>query len=276
MNNSLEIKANIIRKHVVRMIYDASSGHVGGSLSCVDILTVLYFHTMKHNPNNLKDPDRDRFILSKGHGCPALYATLAESGYFPVEELKTLRKLGSILQGHPDVNVLPGIDVSSGSLGQGLSVACGIALGGKLDKRYFKTYVLLGDGECQEGQIWEAVMFASHHKLDNIIVIIDRNGYQIDGKTEDIMALEPLEDKFKSFAWNVYKCDGNNIRDLIMTFDKILTVSNISTSNRKPTVIIANTIKGKGIKFMENNNSFHGKAPNKEEMEIAIKELDDN
>lgn len=271
MINILETKAKVIRRYVIQMIYDASSGHTGGSLSCVDILTVLYFHTMKHDPNNIKDQNRDRLILSKGHGCPALYAILAESGYFPIEELKTLRKLGSRLQGHPDANMLPGIEVSSGSLGQGLSIACGIALGGKIDKKDFKTYVLLGDGECQEGQIWEAVMFASHHKLDNLIVIIDRNDYQIDGKTEDIMSLEPLEDKFKSFVWNVCKCDGNNIRDLMTTFHDVL-----DKPNGRPTVIIAHTIKGKGIKFMENDNSFHGKAPNKEEMEKAIKELDDN
>lgn len=264
----LEEKAKVIRKYIINMIYQAKSGHSGGVLSCTDILTVIYFFKMKHNPQDPKWENRDRFILSKGHATPALYAILAECGYFPTEELNTLRKFGSRLQGHPDIN-LPGIEVSSGSLGQGLSIASGIALSAKLDKNDFKIYVLLGDGECDEGQIWEAAMFASHYNLDNITAIIDRNGFQIDGKTEDIMSLESLEDKFKAFNWNVYKCNGNDIRDLISVFNNVQ-----NRSNRKPTVIIANTIKGKGISFMENDNSFHGRVPSKTEYEIAIKELE--
>ena len=264
----LEEKAKVIRKYVINMIYQAGSGHVGGALSCTDILTMIYFFKMKHNPQDPKWENRDRFILSKGHAAPVLYAILAECGYFPIEELNTLRKFGSRLQGHPNNN-LPGIDVSSGSLGQGLSIASGMALSAKLDKKDFKIYVVLGDGECNEGQVWEAVMFASHYNLDNIIVIIDRNYFQIDGRTEDIMSLEPLEDKFKAFNWNVYKCNGNDIRDLITIFNNIQ-----NKSNEKPTVIIASTIKGKGVKFMENDNSFHGRAPSITEYEKAIKELE--
>ena len=264
----LEEKAKVIRKYVINMIYQAGSGHVGGALSCTDILTMIYFFKMKHNPQDPKWENRDRFILSKGHAAPVLYAILAECGYFPIEELNTLRKFGSRLQGHPNNN-LPGIDVSSGSLGQGLSIASGMALSAKLDKKDFKIYVVLGDGECNEGQVWEAVMFASHYNLDNIIVIIDRNYFQIDGRTEDIMSLEPLEDKFRAFNWNVYKCNGNDIRDLITVFNNIQ-----NKSNEKPTVIIASTIKGKGVKFMENDNSFHGRAPSITEYEKAIKELE--
>lgn len=265
----LEEKAKIIRRHVINMIYQAGSGHVGGALSCTDVLTVIYFNVMRHNPLDPKWEDRDIFVLSKGHAAPALYAILAEAGFFSVDELKTLRKIGSNLQGHPDHN-LPGIEVSSGSLGQGLSIASGIALSNKIDKKDNKVYVLIGDGECDEGQIWEAAMLASHYKLSNLVAIIDRNYFQIDGKTEDVMSLEPLEDKFKAFNWNVYKCDGNDIRDLIAVFNNMQ-----NKSNEKPTVIIANTIKGKGVKFMENDNSFHGKALNKEEMEISLLELQD-
>lgn len=268
MIKNLEEKAKKIRRHVIDMIYEAKSGHVGGSLSCIDILTVLYFHILKHDPKDPNWEDRDRFILSKGHSAPALYAILAEVGYFPIEELKTLRKLGSRLQGHPDLNFnLPGIEVSSGSLGQGLSIVAGIALSAKLDKKKFKTYVLLGDGELDEGQIWESIMFASHYKLNNLIAIIDRNLYQIDGPTEKIMSLKPLEDKFTSFNWDVYICNGNDIKELIDIFEKI-------KFGTRPIVIIANTIKGKGVSFIENNNSWHGKAPNKQEMENALKELE--
>lgn len=269
MLDVLSQKTKVIRRHIIDMIYEAKSGHVGGSLSCIDILTVLYFHILKHDPKNPNWKDRDRFILSKGHSAPALYAILAEVGYFPIEELKTLRKLGSRLQGHPDLSFnLPGIEVSSGSLGQGLSIAAGIALNAKLDKKDFKTYVLLGDGELDEGQVWEAALFANHNKLNNLIAIIDRNRYQIDGKTEDILSLEPLEDKWRAFGWNVLTVDGHNIKDLIGVFEKIKT-----GSDTKPTVTIANTIKGMGISFMEDNNSWHGKSPNKEEYELAMKEL---
>lgn len=264
----LEKRSKRIRRHVINMIHEAGSGHPGGSLSCVDILTVLYFHTMNHDHLDPKWECRDRFILSKGHAAPALYATLAESNYFPIEELLSLRKFGSRLQGHPDVKV-PGIEVSTGSLGQGLSIASGIAVSGKLNNKNFKVYVLLGDGECNEGQIWEAAMFASHHKLDNLIAIIDRNYFQIDGLTEDIVSIEPFSSKWKAFGWNVVEIDGHNISDIMVALD------NISKINQMSTVIIAHTIKGKGVSFMENNNEFHGKAPNKEEVKIALKELGD-
>lgn len=262
---NLEEKAKNIRRHIVNMIYEAGSGHPGGSLSCVDIITTLYFHTMRHNPLEPKWENRDRFILSKGHAAPALYAILAEAGYFPIEELSSLRKIGCMLQGHSDYRT-PGVEVSAGSLGQGLSIACGSAYAGKLDKKDFKVYVLLGDGECNEGQIWEAAMFASHNKLDNLITMIDRNSFQIDGPTEKIMSLEPFDDKWVSFGWNVIKIDGNNIPEIIISLGAKI-------EKEKPTVIIANTTKGKGISFMEGND-FHGKAPNEEEMKIALLELD--
>lgn len=264
----LEKKAKIIRKHVINMICSAGSGHPGGSLSCADILTVLYFHIMRHDQLNPKWENRDRFILSKGHAAPVLYATLAESGYFPIEDLSSLRKIGSLLQGHPDYRI-PGVEVSTGSLGQGLSIACGIAYRGKIDKKNFRVYTLLGDGECNEGQIWEAAMFASHYKLDNIIAIIDRNYFQIDGSTEDIMQLEPLVLKWKSFGWYVIEIDGNKISEIIMAINDVKMIKGI------PTVIVAKTIKGKGISFLESNNEFHGKALNKEETETALMELTD-
>lgn len=262
----LEKKVKAIRKHVINMIYNAGSGHPGGSLSCVDILTVLYFHIMIHDPSNPKWKDRDRFILSKGHAAPALYAILAESGYFPVEDLSSLRKIGSSLQGHPD-NRIPGVEVSTGSLGQGLSIACGVAHRGKIDKKNFRVYILLGDGECDEGQIWEAAMFASHYKLDNITAIIDRNYFQIDGATEDIMQLEPLVSKWKSFGWYVIEINGNKIPEIIMALNDAKIIK------ERPTIIIANTIKGKGVSFLESNNEFHGRALNKEEVGAALKEL---
>lgn len=263
----LEEKAKKIRIHIINMIYSAGSGHPGGSLSCVDILTTLYFHTMRYNPLEPKWKDRDRFILSKGHAVPTLYAILAECGYFSIEELSSLRKIGSYLQGHSDYRT-HGVEISAGSLGQGLSVASGIAYAGKLDKKDFKVYVLLGDGECNEGQIWEAAMFASHYKLNNLIAIIDRNSFQIDGPTEKIMSLEPFDDKWVSFGWNVIEINGNNIPEIIISLDRA------KIEKEKPTVIIANTTKGKGISFMEKNNEFHGKVPNEEEMKIALLELD--
>jgi transketolase len=262
----LEDKARKIRKHVINMIYEAGSGHPGGSLSCVDILTTLYFHTMNHNPLESEWTDRDRFILSKGHAAPALYAILAEAGYFPVKKLPSLRKMGSMLQGHPD-NKVPGVEVSSGSLGQGLSIASGIALAGKLDKRVYSVYTLLGDGECDEGQVWEAAMLASHYKLDNLTAIVDRNGLQIDGLTEKIMRLEPIAGKWKAFGWHVIEIDGNNIREIIAALDEA------NSTQGRPTAIIAHTFKGKGISFMEWINAFHGRALNKEEMEKALEEL---
>ncbi len=263
---SLEEKAGKIRRHIINMIYEAGSGHPGGSLSCVDILTALYFHTMRHNPSEPEWANRDRFILSKGHAAPALYAALAEAGYFPVVELQTLRKIGSMLQGHPDSKV-PGVEVSSGSLGQGLSVASGIALAGKLDRKGYRIYTLLGDGECDEGQVWEAAILASHYKLDKLTAIVDRNGLQIDGPTEKIMCLEPLAGKWKAFGWHVIEIDGNKMAEIIVALDEAKRISG------KPSVIIAHTFKGKGVSFMEWINAFHGKALSKEEVKIALQEL---
>lgn len=267
--SGLEKISKKIRRHVISMIYEAGSGHPGGSLSCVDILTVLYFHKMRHNPLKPSWVDRDRFILSKGHATPTLYAILAESGYFPIEELLSLRKIGGRLQGHSDYRV-PGIEVSAGSLGQGLSIASGIAYDGKLDKKDFKVYALLGDGECNEGQVWEAAMFASHYKLDNLITIIDRNYLQIDGMTEKVMSLEPFALKWKSFGWYVIEINGNKIKEIINALDDADKI------REKPVAIIAHTTKGKSITFMEGNNEFHGRAPNIEETRIALQELKDD
>jgi transketolase len=248
------------------MIFEAGTGHPGGSLSCVDIITVLYFSIMHHSPLNPKWDERDRFVLSKGHAAPALYAVLAECGYFPVKELSFLRKFGSLLQGHPDIKI-PGVDVSTGSLGQGLSISSGIALAAKMDNKKFRVYTILGDGECDEGQIWEAAIFASHYKLDNLTAIVDRNGLQIDGPTEKILRLEPIAGKWKEFGWHVIEIDGNKI-------EKIIEALNTAKEIRgKPTVIIAHTLKGKGISFMEWVNAFHGKALNEDEMRIAMEEL---
>jgi len=261
----LKEKATIIRRHVIRMVHSAGSGHPGGSLSCIDILVVLYFHVMKHDPQK-KDADRDRFFLSKGHAAPALFATLAESGYFPISQLGSLRKNGGYLQGHPDSST-PGVEVSSGSLGQGLSAANGVALAARLDERSSKVFVVLGDGECDEGQVWEAAMLSAHYKLDNLVAIVDRNGLQIDGQTEKVMSLEPFSKKWRSFGWHVIQIDGNNIEEIIQAFHESETIVG------KPTVIIAHTFKGKGVSFMEWINAFHGKAPTEEEMIIALEEL---
>jgi transketolase len=263
----LEKMARQLRRHVITMIATAGSGHPGGSLSAADIVTALYFKVMHHDPKNPQWPDRDRFVLSKGHAAPILYAALAECGYFPVEELSTLRKLGSRLQGHTDRTLTPGVEMSAGSLGQGLSYGIGIALAGRLDKRDYRVYVLLGDGECDEGQVWEAAMFAPHHRLDNITAIVDHNDLQLDGRVCDIMALEPLADKWRAFNWHVLEIDGHNIKDILQALKKAGDVK------RKPTVIIAHTIKGKGVSFMEGNVDFHGKAPNPQETEQALKEL---
>ncbi len=262
----LEEKARTIRKHVVNMIFEAGSGHPGGSLSCVDIIAVLYFHQMRINPTELKAGERDRFILSKGHAAPTLYAALAERGYFPVNKLHSLRKIGGLLQGHPDTKI-PGVEVSTGSLGQGLSISCGIALAEKIDKKDSRVYTLLGDGECDEGQVWEAAILASHYKLDNLTAIIDRNGLQIDGPTEKVLSLEPIAGKWKEFGWNVIEIDGNEIAEIIDAFDETLQIKG------KPTVIIAHTLKGKGVSFMEWICAFHGKGLNKDEMKIALQEL---
>lgn len=268
-NKVLELEENArrIRRHVVTMIEKAGSGHPGGSLSCVDIVATLYFYKMRHRPEEPSWEDRDRFVLSKGHGAPTLYAVLAEAGYFPVEKLRTLRTFGSMLQGHPDATLTPGVEYSSGSLGQGLSVACGMAVAGKLDKRTQRVYVLLGDGECDEGQVWEAALFASQYKLDNLTAIVDRNGLQIDGPTERVMSLEPLTKKWEAFGWHVLEIDGHKIEDIITALDKAEKVRG------RPTVIIAHLIKGKGVSFMEWTSDFHGKPPSKQELESAIMEL---
>ena len=263
----LKRKALQIRKWVIESIYRAGSGHPGGSLSIADILACLYFHEMRHDPKNPKWPDRDRLVLSKGHAAPALYAALALAGYFPVEELKNLRKIGHFLQGHPCMKKVPGVDMSTGSLGQGLSVAVGMALAGKLDKRDYRVFVILGDGEVQEGQIWEAANAASHYKLDNLIAILDRNKLQIDGPTEEIMHTEPLAMRWKAFGWDVIEIDGHDIEEILDTFHEIKL-------NEKPTIIIAHTIKGKGVSFMEGTLSFHGKPPSYEQYIRAMSELE--
>ena len=262
----LEAIAIKLRKDIIQMICAAASGHPGGSLSAADILTVLYFYKMKHKPQEPGWPDRDRFVMSKGHAAPVLYAALAEAGYFPRSYLKTLRQLGSSLQGHIDMLALPGIEMSTGSLGQGLSAANGMALAGKLDKRSYRIYCLLGDGECQEGQVWEAAMTAGHHKLDNLTGIIDNNKYQIDGAVAEIKGIEPIADKFKAFGWHPLKCDGHNIRSIITALEEAEKVKG------KPVMIVADTIKGKGVPFMENKpTDFHGRAPTKEEEAEALK-----
>jgi len=263
----LENMAKQLRRHVITMIATAGSGHPGGSLSAADIVTALYFKVMHYDPKNPQWPDRDRFVLSKGHAAPILYAALAECGYFPVEELSTLRKLGSRLQGHTDRTLTPGVEMSAGSLGQGLSYGIGMALAGRLDKRNYRVYVLIGDGECDEGQVWEAAMFAPHHRMDNITAIIDHNDLQLDGRVCDIMGLEPLGDKWRAFNWNVLDINGHDMKGILGALKKAGEVKG------KPTVIIAHTVKGKGVSFMEGNVDFHGKAPNPQETEQALKEL---
>lgn len=263
----LEKMARQLRRHVITMISTAGSGHPGGSLSAADIVTALYFNILRHDPKNLQWSDRDRFVLSKGHAAPILYAALAECGYFPVEELATLRKLGSRLQGHTDRTLTPGVEMSAGSLGQGLSFGIGIALAGKLDKRDCHVYVLLGDGECEEGQVWEAAMFAPHFQLDNLTAIVDQNGIQLDGRCCDIMGIEPLADKWRAFNWHAIEIDGHDMSQVLPALKEAGKIKG------KPTVIIAHTVKGKGVSFMENNVNFHGKAPNAQETEIALKEL---
>lgn len=263
----LENKARQVRKLIVRMLGIAGSGHPGGSLSSTDLLTALYFSVMRHDPKNPGWPERDRFHLSKGHCCPVWYAVLSEAGYFPQEKLWTLRKLGSMLQGHPDRRT-PGVEVASGSLGQGLSVAVGMCLAAKIDKRDYRVYVLMGDGEIQEGNIWEAAMAASHYKCSNLCAMLDCNGFQIDGKTSAVMNLEPLVAKWQAFGWHTIEIDGHDMKQILSAYGKAKTVKD------KPTIIIARTIKGKGVSFMENVVDFHGRAPTKDETDQAIKELD--
>ena len=249
------------------MTTECEGGHLAGSLSCIDILIALYFEVLNHRPDQPDWPKRDRFILSKGHGAPAFYVALAMSGYFPEEELLTLRKIGSRLQGHPDSKKLPGIEISTGSLGQGLSAAVGMALGYKIDGRDLsKVFCLMGDGECDEGQVWEAAMFASHNELGNITAIIDRNGYQVDGRTEEVLRLEPLGSKWKSFGWKVSEIDGHNMEQIVDVLEKSRGVRSL---------VIANTVKGKGVSFLENNNAYHSKPCSRNDCDIAIKELEE-
>ena len=255
------------RKSIIEMVYNAKSGHPGGALSITDILTVLYFYELNVNVNNPKYENRDRLVLSKGHSSPALYAVLAEKGFFPKNDLKTFRKIDSYLQGHPDMNKVPGVDMSSGSLGQGLSVSNGMALGAKLDRKDYRVYCILGDGEIEEGQVWEAAMTASHYNLDNLCVIVDNNGLQIDGKTKDVMNSEPIDKKFEAFGFNVINIDGHNFEEIVNAFEKA------KQTKERPTAIIAKTVKGKGISFMENEVSWHGKAPNDEQYNLAMNEL---
>ena len=262
----LEEIARRIRIAVLKMTTKAGSGHPGGSLSCVDIITALYFKILRHDPKNPKWEERDRFILSKGHSAPALYAALAEAGYFDKEILMTLRRPWSILQGHTDMTRTPGVEMSAGSLGQGLSFAVGVALAGKLDKKDYKVYVLMSDGECDEGQVWEAAMAASHYSLDNLIAIIDRNKQQIDGWTEEVMTLEPFKDKWIAFGWRVMEIDGHNFKEIIEALHK--------AREGGPTVIIAHTVKGKGVSFMENNLEYHGRALREDELREALRELE--
>ena len=257
-----------VRMGVIEGTYCAKSGHPGGSLSISDLLTYLYFAKMHIDPKQPEMADRDRLVLSKGHCAPALYATLAQRGFFPQEELQSLRHIGAMLQGHPCIHT-PGIDMSSGSLGQGISVACGMALAGKLDNAAYKVYTILGDGEIEEGQVWEAAMFAAHNKLDNLVVIVDQNGLQIDGTVEEVAGIEPLDKKFESFGFEVIKIDGHDFDQIESALEKAKTVKG------KPTAILAKTIKGKGVSFMENNVSWHGSAPNKEQYEQAVAEINE-
>lgn len=265
--DEIKEKAKEIRKDIITEVYYAKSGHPGGSLSIADIMAVLYFDELKINEKDPKWEDRDRLILSKGHCSPALYAALAERGFFKKEELKTFRKLGSKLQGHPDLNKVPGVDMTSGSLGQGLSVANGIAIAGKMDNKDYRVYVIVGDGEIEEGQIWEAAMTSSKYKLDNLCLIIDNNNLQIDGTIEEVKSSYPIDKKFESFGFNVLKIDGNNIEDILRAFYIA------KNTEHKPTCIIAKTVKGKGVSFMENKAEWHGKAPSEEQYKQAMEEL---
>ena len=269
--NKLELQktANEIRKDIVTAVHSAKSGHPGGSLSAADVFTYLYFKEMEIDPKNPKDPDRDRFVLSKGHKAPGLYSALAERGYFPKEDLVTLRHLGSYLQGHPDMKHIPGVDMSSGSLGQGISAAVGMALAGKMDGKDYRVFTLLGDGEIQEGQVWEAAMFAGARKLDNLVVIVDNNGLQIDGNVADVCSPYPIDKKFEAFNFHVISvADGNDFDQLESAFEEAKTVKGM------PVAIVMKTVKGKGVSFMENQAGWHGKAPNDEEYKIAMQDLE--
>ena len=263
----LEKKANQIRQEIIKQVYRAQSGHPGGSLSIADVMAVLYFNELNIDEKNPKWEDRDRFVLSKGHCVAALYAALAIKGYFNLEELNNFRKIEGILQGHPDMKKIPGIDMSTGSLGQGISAAVGMAIAGKLDNKNYRVYTIVGDGEIEEGQVWEAAMSASKYKLDSLCVIVDNNNLQIDGTIEEVMGLRNIDEKFQSFGFDVITIDGHNMQEIINAFEKAKAIKD------KPTCIIAKTIKGKGVSFMENKVEWHGKAPNKEEFEQAMNEV---
>jgi transketolase len=266
--DALRERARIIRRHIVEMLHEAASGHPGGSLSAVEIVTALYFGgVLRYDPDRPDWADRDRFILSKGHGVPVQYAAMAEAGYFDTAELRTLRRIDSRLQGHPVLGSLPGIEASTGSLGQGLSIGLGMALAARLDKRDFRVYVLLGDGECQEGQVWEAAMAAGHHRPDNIIAIVDYNKFQLDGAIEDIIGLEPFGAKWESMGWRVREIDGHDVEQVV---DSLAWAK----AQRAPACIIAHTVKGRGVSFMEGENAYHGVAPSEEELARALGELD--
>ena len=260
--------ANEIRKGIVSSVHSAKAGHPGGSLSAADIFTYLYFEELRIDPKEPKKADRDRFVLSKGHTAPGLYSALAERGYFPKEDLLTLRHVGSYLQGHPDMKHIPGVDMSSGSLGQGISAAVGMAIAGKMDDADYRVYTLLGDGEIQEGQVWEASMLAASHKLDNLVVIVDNNNLQIDGTIEEVNSPYPIDKKFEAFNFHVIKIDGNDFDQIDAAFKEAKTVKG------QPTAIIAKTVKGNGVSFMENQVGWHGKAPNDEEYKVAMEELE--
>ena len=257
-----------VRRDIINMTANAGSGHPGGSLSAVEMMTGIFYTQMRVDPKNPKWEDRDRFVLSKGHAAPCYYAVLAEKGFFPKEELTTFRAIGSRLQGHPDMNKAPGIDFSAGSLGQGVSAACGMALAGKLSKKDYRVYTILGDGEIEEGQVWEAAMFADHYKLDNLCFIIDNNDLQIDGRVGEVSSPYPIDEKFRAFGFEVFCCDGHNFAALEETFQKVLKVTG------KPVAVIAKTIKGKGVSYMEDQAGWHGKAPNDAEYEQGMKELE--
>lgn len=256
-----------VRRHIIEMLHAAGSGHPGGSLSAVELVTSLYFRYLRQDPDRTDDPDRDRFILSKGHGVPVQYACMAMRGYFPVDELTSLRKLGSRLQGHPVKGTLPGLEASTGALGQGLSIACGHALAAKLDGRGYRTWVMLGDGEINEGQVWEAALFAAHQQLDNLIAIIDANRIQLDGFTADILDTEPLPDKWRAFGWQVSEIDGHDLRQVFDAYDEAIA------HRGSPVMIVARTVKGKGVSFMENDVEWHGVAPDAEQTARALAEL---
>lgn len=264
----LKRMATIIRKHIIDEVYSAAAGHPGGSLSCTDIITALYFKIMRIDPANPRWEDRDRFVLSKGHCAPALYGALAERGYFPVEELVKFRSIDSYLEGHPSMITVPGVDMSSGSLGQGISAAVGMAIAGKLDKKDYRVYSVLGDGEIQEGQVWEALMSAAHYKLDNLTAFLDHNGLQIDGKITDVMSPEIVEDKFRAFGWKVININGHDFTQIVEAVEEAKKAKGV------PTMIVADTIKGKDVSFMENEVGWHGTPPNKEQRDRAIADLD--